>query len=425
MGRMAIVDGIRTPFVKAGTLFEVIPAQKLGAICVRELLERTSLDPELVDEVILGSVCQPPDAPNIARVVSLYSGIPQSKRAYTVNRNCASGLEAVTSACEKIETGSDEIVIAGGTESMSSIPLLFGKEITKTLMRLGKARSFFEKLHILSGIRPSHLKPVPALALGLTDPVCGLNMGATAENLAKEFAISRREQDEMALQSHAKALAARMKLREEIVPVMTGTGFKTLVEDDNGPRENQSLESLARLRPYFDRVSGSVTIGNSCQITDGACGLLVMREEKAKAMGYEPLGYIRAFAYAGLDPARMGLGPAYVIPAALKKAGLALKDMDLVEINEAFASQVIASLKMLDSRKFAEEHLFAPETVGGIDTAKLNVNGSGISLGHPVGATGSRLILGTLNEMRRRNSKFSIVSLCVGGGQGGAVVLER
>lgn len=422
--RIAIVEGIRTPFVKAWTLFEDIPAQRLGAICVRELLEMTCLEPELVDEVIFGAVAQPPEASNIARVISLYAGMPKSKKAYTVSRNCASGLESVTSAAEKITLGVDEIVIAGGTESMSNIPLLFGKEITRILTRLNKAKSALEKLRLLYEIRPRHFKPVPGLALGLTDPVCGLNMGQTAEVLAKEYGITREEQDKFALMSHERAVASRMKLREEIVPVFVPPEFK-VVEDDFGPRGNQSLEALCDLKPYFDRHTGTVTVGNSCQVTDGACALLVMDEEKARKMGYNPLGYIRSYAYIGLEPSKMGLGPAYAIPIVLAKASLKLKDIDLVEINEAFAVQALCCLRALASKKFCEANFSLSEPIGEIDLQKLNVNGGAIALGHPVGTSGSRLILTLLKEMKRRNAKLGLASLCVGGGQGGAIILER
>lgn len=425
MGRIAIVEGVRTPFIKAWTLFEDMPAQKLGAIATRELLELTHLDPHLVDEVIFGAVAQPVEASNVARVISLYAGIPKEKRGYTVSRNCASGFESVTSAFEKIKIGFDQIVIAGGTESMSNIPLLFGKDITKILLRLNKANNIIEKIKLFSQIKFEHLKPVPGLALGLTDPVCGLNMGQTAEVLAKEFGISRKEQDEFALTSHKRAFSARNKLREEIVPVILPPKFDLVVEDDNGPRENQTIEALSKLRPYFDKYTGTVTVGNSCQVTDGACALLVMDEEKAKQMGYEPLGYIRAYSYAGVDPHRMGIGPAYAIPLALKSAGLNLKDIDLVEINEAFAVQVVACNRLLASKKFAEENFSLAEPIGEISMDKLNVNGGAIALGHPVGTTGTRLILTILKELKRRNAKFGLVSLCIGGGQGGAVILER
>src|SRR3989338_5023730 len=395
MGRIAIVDGVRTPFVKAWTHFWDIPAQRLGAIVVRELMEMTRLKPELIDEVIFGAVAQPVEASNVSRVISLYAGIPKEKRAYTLSRNCASGLEAITSASEKIGAGMDEVVIAGGAESMSNMPFVLGKEMAKALVMLGKAKTAIEKLKIISKIRLSHLKPIPGLALGLTDPVCGLNMGQTAEVIAKEFGIPREEQDAFALMSHQRAFANRMKLREEIVPVPIPPEYNIVIEDDNGPRENQTMEALGGLRPYFDRHTGTVTVGNSCQVTDGACALLVMDEEKACAMGYEPLGYIRAYHYIGLEPHKMGLGPAYAIPAVLKKASLSLKDIDLVEINEAFACQVLSCCRAL----------------GDIPLEKLNVNGGAIALGHTVGVSGARLVLTALKEMKRRNAKLGLISM--------------
>ncbi len=425
MERIAIVEGIRTPLVKAWTFFDDIPAQRLGALCVRELLELTHLNPGSVDEVIFGSVAQSIEASNIARVISLYAGIPKQKRAYTVSRNCASGFESVTSAYEKIQCGLDEIVIAGGTESMSNIPLALGKDITKIILRFKKAKTAIEKIKALFGIRPGHFKPVSGLMLGLTDPVCGLNMGQTAEVLAKEFGIPRKKQDEFALMSHKRAVDGRGKLKSEIMAVATPPKFDIVIEDDTGPRENQSMEQLSKLKPIFDKSSGTVTAGNSSQITDGACALLIMKEEKAKQMGYEPIGYIRAYTYTGVEPRKMGLGPAYAIPKVLAKAALKLKDMDLIEINEAFAVQVLACLELLASKKFIEENSPSSEAAGEIDIEKLNVNGGAIALGHPVGMTGSRMILTLLKELKRRNAKFGLASLCIGGGQGGAIILER
>src|SRR5512135_3047532 len=348
MSRIAVVDGIRTPFVKAWTDFWDIPAQELGRIVTRELLERTGLAAEKVDEVIFGVVAQPAEASNIARVISLLSGIPREKRAYTISRNCASGIEAVTSAAEKIGAGVDDIVVAGGTESMSNIPLMYNRDATRIFLKLAKARSLPDKLRLFLSFRPRHfLKPVVGLEFGLTDPVCGLNMGQTAEILAKEYGITRREQDEFSLMSHQRALAAREKLKEEIVPVLVPPKFEKTVLTDNGVRENMTLADLEKLRPYFDRVSGTVTVGNSCQVTDGASALLVMREEQAKELGFSPLGFIRAYATVGVDPSRMGIGPAFAIPEVLEKAHLSLKDIELLEINEAFAAQVIACERQL------------------------------------------------------------------------------
>ncbi|MCM8775167.1 MAG: thiolase family protein [Candidatus Omnitrophica bacterium] len=425
MKKVAVIDGIRTPFVKSWTLFDRLSAHQLGALCVNELLQRTDLDAATVDEVIFGCVGEPVDAANVARVISIYGGIPKDKPAYTVNRNCASSFESVTSAVEKIRLGLDQIVIAGGTESMSNAPFLFGKDMAVLLMKLAKAKTFFEKLSILFQIRFQHLKPISALQLALTDPTCGLNMGQTAEVLAKEFGISRMDQDAFALRSHQRAIAAREKLREEIVPVRIPPDYEIVVQDDNGPRENQSMETLAKLRPVFDRYTGTVTAGNSSQITDGACVLLLMDAEKAKSLGYKILGSIEHYAYVGLDPSRMGLGPVFAIEKVLRQSSLALKDMELVEINEAFAVQVLACLEALGSQEFAKRYFSSASNLGLINLDILNVNGGAIAIGHPVGTSGARLILTCLNEMKRRSLKRGLVSLCVGGGQGGAIILER
>src|SRR3990167_4559938 len=398
MSRIAVVSGIRTPFVRAWTDFGDLPAQELGRIAVRELLERTDLEPKLVDEVILGSVANPPEAANIARVISLLAGIPKDKRAYTVSRNCASGFEAVT----------------GAAESMSNIPMFYPPKTAKLFLKLSKARNPLERISLFwELLKPSRLlKPVLGLQLGLIDPVCGLNMGQTAEILAKEYGITRKEQDEFALVSHQRALSARERLKEEIVPVFVPPKYEKTITDDNGVRENIGFEDLAKLKPYFDRYSGTVTVGNSCQVTDGACAILVMREEKARELGFKPLGFIRAYAYLGVEPSRMGIGPAFAIPEVLKKAGLKLSDIELLEVNEAFAAQVIA----------CERHLEAAN-IGKLNSDILNVNGGAIALGHPVGVTGSRLILTLLKEMKRRNLHLGLASLCVGGGQGAAVIV--
>ena len=415
MSRIAIVEGVRTPFIKSWTDFNDIPAYELGRVVTRELLEITALNPAMVDEVIFGAVAQPAEAANVARVVSLMSGIPKEKRAYTISRNCASGFESVTSAAEKIGAGVDEIVISGGTESMSNIPFIYPKETVGIFLKIAKAKNPLERLKLFLSFRPKHfLKPQVGLQLGLTDLTCGLNMGQTAEVLAREYGISRNEQDEFALMSHRRASEAREKLREEIVPLSVSPGYDKVVINDNGVRENITPDDLAKLKPYFDRYGGTVTVGNSCQVSDGACALLVMKEEKARELGFRPLGFIRAYAYVGVEPRKMGIGPAYAIPEALGRAGLKLKDIELIEINEAFAVQVIAVERQLEA-----------DNVGKLNRDILNVNGGAIALGHPVGTTGSRLILTLLKEMERRGLRLGLVSLCVGGGQGGAVILER
>ena len=422
---IVIVDGVRTPFVKAWTLFNDLSAQKLGSLCVTELLQRTEIDPDAIDELIFGCVGQPSDAANVARVISLMAGIPKSKRAYTVNRNCASGLEAVVSAAEKINAGQVEIVIAGGTESMSNAPLVFSKEAANLFMKLQRARTPGEKLGVLTKFRPKHFAPQSALQMALTDPVCGLNMGQTAEVLAKKFAISRQRQDTFALESHRRVIAARARLAEEIMSLFVPPHYEEAVIKDNGVRENLTLEQLAKLKPVFDKASGTVTAGNSSQLTDGACALLVMTRSKAQSLGYEILGRIAAYDTIGLEPREMGLGPAYVIEKILRKTGLTLKDIGLFEINEAFAAQVLACQEALSSQKFAEENFPSRRPVGQIDPALLNVNGGAIALGHPVGVSGARLVLTLLKEMKRRNLQRGLATLCVGGGQGGGILLER
>lgn len=425
MKKIAIVNGIRTPFIKSWTLFDQITAQQLGGICVSEILQITEIDPHLVDEVIMGCVGQPSEAANTARVIALYGGIPKDKKAYTVSRNCASGFESVTSAVEKIQCGQDEIVIAGGSESMSNAPFILKKSTASLLMKLSRAKTLMDRLKVLGMFRLKNLQPIAALQLALTDPVCGLNMGQTAEVLARKFAIGRTKQDEFALASHLKALENRERLQEETMTVHIPPKYKKFVRDDNGPREGQTIEALTKLRPAFDRLAGTVTAGNASQITDGACALLLMPVEKAKAMGYEILGTIRSYEYVGLEPSEMGLGPAFAIEKVLRKEGMKLSDIELFEINEAFAVQVISCLEALNSKKFAQEFFPNAEPVGELNPNLLNVNGGAIALGHPVGVSGARLILTCLKEMKRRALHRGLVSLCVGGGQGGAIILER
>ncbi len=425
MERIAIVDGIRTPFCKMGTAFNNLSAVDLGRIASRELIERMGLDPKHIDEVIIGCVGQPADAANIARVIGLLAGVPKTTPAFTVHRNCASGIESVVNAALKIQAGEGSVILAGGTESMSNIPFFYSKEAQEIFMELSRAKTPVARLQAFLKMRPKiMLTPRIGLQMGLTDPACGLNMGQTAEVLVKDYGITRREQDEFALASHQKAIAGRGILREEIVPVIPGPRFKEAVQDDNGPREGQTMEALAKLKPFFERGTGTVTAGNSSQVTDGACAVMVMSESRAKELGYQPLGYIRSFAFAGVDPSRMGIGPAHAIPKALKKAGMKLADMQALEINEAFASQVLACLKALASPSFAKENGYEGYT-GAVDPAKLNVNGGAIALGHPVGTTGARIIITLLRHLRRHNLNVGLVSLCIGGGQGAAVVLER
>jgi acetyl-CoA C-acetyltransferase/acetyl-CoA acyltransferase len=422
--RLVIVDGVRTPFCKAGTELAGFGADELGRIAVNALLTRTGLDPELVDEVIFGCVAQPVDAANVARVIALRAGIPEHVPALTVQRNCASGCEALTLAQEKIRAGRGSIFIVGGVESMSNIPLLFNQAAAQKFGRLGRARSIGQRLKALAAFRPSDFKPRIGLLLGLSDPVCGLNMGETAELLAREFAITREEQDETALRSHERALAARSRLAEEICPAFIAPKAAALTQD-NGPRENQSLAALAKLRPVFDQKTGTVTAGNASQVTDGAVALLVMSETQAEELGFAPLGALTGYAYAGCDPSRMGLGPVFAMARAEEQTGLTLEAADLIELNEAFAAQTLAVLKAAESPKFALRFLRREAALGEIAPKQLNVNGGAIALGHPVGATGARLVLTSLKELQRRKARRALVTLCVGGGQAAALWLER
>lgn len=441
---VVIVDGVRTPFAKADTKLKSVHPAELGRTALKELLARTNLNPDVVDEVIIGNAGNPPDAVNIARVVALNAGIPQRTSAFSVHRNCASALESISSGFERIKSGTLDTVVAGGTESMSQMPLIFSKEFTKIFSQLGSARSTGARLSALGSLLKADLqqvvelvttgpmqkaphKPIIALVEGLTDPFVGINMGQTAEILAKEFHLTREMQDAFALSSHQKAVAAQKngRLGKEITPVFLPPKYAEFVSEDIGPRESQSLEALAKLKPFFDKRTGTVTAGNSCPVTDGAAMVLLMSREKAQSLGLKPLARIRSYAFAGLEPERMGLGPVYSTPLALKRAGLTLKDMGLIELNEAFAAQVLGCMKAFASDEFAQKKLDLPKAIGEIDPSILNVNGGAIALGHPVGATGTRLVLTLMKEMQLRNVQFGLATLCIGGGQGGSLILER
>lgn len=424
---VVVVGGCRTPFVKAWTELRTVHPVELGRIVVREAVERCDLDPAEVDEVVVGNLAGPSDAANIARVIALMAKLPPKVPAFTVNRNCAAGIESVVEGAYRIAAGHADVVVAASVESMSSIPLLFSPEAQRIWTDLGRARSFGARVATMARFRPRHFKPVIALAQGLTDPISELNMGETAEVLARDFGIGREEQDHFALRSHQLAAAAwnEGRMQEEVVPVPIGPAYTTASTRDNGFREQQSIEALTKLKPAFDRRYGTVTAGNSSQITDGAAALVLASGERARSAGLPVLGRIRSWAFAGCDPARMGLGPVFAAPEALRRAGkLSMDRMDLVEINEAFAAQVLACMSAFDSRDFCESRL-GGAPVGAPDPDRVNVNGGAIALGHPVGASGGRLLLTLLLEMRRRDVGLGLATLCVGGGQGGAVVVER
>jgi acetyl-CoA acetyltransferase family protein len=439
---VVLIDGIRTPFAKSGADFKDIHPAELGIRAVSELFTRTGLDTKQVDEVIMGNTGNPSDAVNISRVIALRSGVPQKTSAFTVHRNCASALESIATGFDRIKSGTLDVVVAGGTESMSQMPILLPKKIQDIFGKLFVAKGPGQALPQLFNLLKADLKqikalftanqrdpyfPVISIMQGLTDPFVGINMGQTAEILAKEFGLSRAMQDEFAMVSHQKAVAATKsgRFKQEITPVFIPPQFKKVVADDVGPRDGLTMEQLGKLKPFFDKKYGSITVGNACPITDGAAAVLLMSRAKANELGLKPKAKIVSYAFAGLEPERMGLGPAYSTPVALKRAGLSLKDMDLIELNEAFAAQVLACVRAFESKSFAESKLGLSEAVGSIDPNKLNVNGGAIALGHPVGATGTRLVVTLMKELEIRKKQFGLATLCIGGGQGGSIIIEN
>ena len=420
--RIAIVDGLRSPIAKANGKLNDVSADTLGAIIIKELVLKNNLRYEQFDEVIIGNVAQPANSANIARIMAIKAGFPQSTPAYTVHRNCASGMQSISSAIEKINSNQGDLYLVGGVESMSNIPLLYSDELRNLITKFTYAKSLTQKIKLLSSFRFGFLKPTIGLIAGLSDPISGKIMGITAENLANEFKISRLAQDEYALNSHLKTQKAIElgKFKDEIHPIMTKNA--SLLQDD-GVRFNQTIEALSKLNPIFDRLSGTVTAGNSSQVSDGACSLIVCTESKAKELNLEPLGFIKDYAYAGVDAHRMGLGPIYATKKLFDKSDVSLNDIDLIELNEAFAAQVIANLKAFKSDSFCKK-TFNSKALGEIDESILNVNGGAIALGHPVGMSGARIVLTALKELKRRNDKLGLATLCVGGGQGASFLLE-
>jgi len=426
LNEIYLVDAKRTPQAKAGTSLMDVPVPHLGVELVRYLLDKHNIPNDEVDEVVFGNTGAPAKYTNIGRIIALESGLHKKTSAHTVHRNCASGLEAVSQGLLQIASGRADLVVAGGLESMSQMPLIYSKEMTSLFADLMRARSFGDKMKALSAFRPPHLSPVIAIEQGLTDPFCGLNMGQTAEMLAREFNISREEQDSFALLSHEKALSAQSEGRfdEEILPILVGAKLDSLMSKDNGPRVDCSMEKLAKLRPYFERKSGTVTVGNACPITDGGSAVLLASADAVKKYALEPMAKLIDVQFSGLEPERMGMGPLCAMDKILTKNSMSVNDFDLFEINEAFAAQVIAVEKAMVDKKQAAR-FGVDRVLGEVPKEKLNVNGGAIALGHPVGSTGSRLLVTMAHELKRRNSKYGLASLCIGGGQGGACILEN
>ncbi|MGH7254188.1 MAG: thiolase family protein [Nitrospirales bacterium] len=391
---VVIISGARTPIGNFGGAFKDIPAHTLGELVVRETLARAGVDPALVEEVIIGCVAQSTDAPNIGRVIALKAGLPLRTPAYSVQRNCSSGLQPFVNACQNIQSEDVDVQVVGGVESMSQAPFLSRD------MRWGK--------------RLRHAEFIDSIWEGLTDPVCGQLMGRTAETLAQEFGITRQEQDGFAVESHRRAFRATRegRFKDEIMPVtipkkVAGREVAPVVlSQDEGPNVALTDQQLALYPPLFLE-DGTVTAGNSCPLNDGAAAALVMSADRAQELGLKPLGRIRGYAFVGVDPARMGIGPAEALPIACRRAGIQLEALELIEVNEAFAAQYLAV-----------------ETELELDREKVNVNGGAIALGHPLGATGTRIVMTLLYELKRRGKKYGVAAACIGGGQGIALVVE-
>lgn len=422
--RVAIVAGVRTPFAKSGTVFRDVPATALARHAARELLYRSEIDGREIDEVVFSQVVPSAVTPNVAREVSLLPQLPPSVPAYTLNRACASAAQAINNAADQILLGHADAIVAGGVESLSDIPILHSRRFSQVLVDASKARSFGGRVAAIGRVRPRDLIPVsPAIA----EPSTGETMGQSAEKMAKENSISREDQDQLALMSHQRAAAATAdgRLTAEIAPWFSGPEMDQVITADNGVRSDTSLDALAKLKPVFDRKYGTVTAGNSSPLTDGAAAVLLMAEEKAKALGHEPLAYIRSYAVSAVDPGwQLLMGPVFAVPKALERAELTWSELGLVEIHEAFAAQVLSNVQAWGSQAWADR-LGLPGPVGEVDWERTNVSGGSIAIGHPFAATGARLVTTLAHEMRRRDVQFGLLSICAQGGMGYAMVLER
>jgi acetyl-CoA acyltransferase len=422
--RVAIVAGVRTPFTKAGTSLKPLSAIDLGKICVAELIQRTNLDGKEVELLVFGTVIPSVVAPNIAREISLLPIFPKWVQSFSVSRACASANQAITDAADQIALGHADVAIAGGAESLSNIPVLHAQGFADALVNASKAKTLAGRVKALSQIRGKDLIPItPAIA----EPSTGETMGQSAEKMAKLNGITREDQDQFALRSHRLAAAGTSdgRLTAEMMPVYVPPKYATVVTTDNGIREDTTYEKLSALKPVFDRQYGSVTAGNSSPLTDGGACVLLMSEDKARALGYPILAYVRSYAYAALDPGEQLLqGPVLAAPVALKRAGLRLADIDLIEMHEAFAAQVLSNLDGLKSKYWAERAGFN-EPIGEVDRSKLNVMGGSIAIGHPFGATGALITMTLFKERRRRNGQFGLMTDCAAGGIGFSMVVER
>ncbi len=421
--RIAIIAGVRTPFAKAGTTLRALSAIELGKIAVSELVHRTELDPKTLDLLVFGTVIPNVTAPNIAREVALMPLLAKGVDASSVSRACASANQAITDAADQLALGHVDVAIAGGAESLSNVPILHSRGFSDALVAASKAKTIGQRVQAFSKIRGKDFIPItPAIA----EPTTGETMGQSAEKMAKINGITREEQDKLALASHLNAAAGIKdgRLTAEVATVIAGPKYEAVTED-NIVRADTTMEALAGLKPVFDKRYGTITAGNASPLTDGAAAVLLMREDVAKALGYTPKAYIRSYAYAAVDPGEQLLqAPVLAAPKALKRAGLTLKDMDLIEMHEAFAAQVLSNIKGLASKEWAQRAGFS-EPTGEVDRAKLNVMGGSVSIGHPFGATGARILTTLTNELSRRGGQFGLMTVCAAGGLGHAMVVER
>ncbi len=421
--RIAVVAGLRTPFAKQATAFHGVPAVDLGKIVVNELLKKHDVDPQIIDQLIFGQVVQMPEAPNIAREIVLGTGMNVHTDAYSVSRACATSFQSTVNVVESIMAGFVDVGVAGGADSTSVAPIGVSKKLARTLLDLSKARSFGQKMALIRQLKFKDILPVPP---AVAEYSTGLSMGQTAEQMAKTHDITRAEQDALAHRSHSLATKSWQegKLAGEVMSTHSEP-YKSFIDKDNCIRENSELASYAKLKPVFDRKYGTVTAATSTPLTDGASAILLMREGRAKELGYKPLGYIRSYGFAAIDVWEdMLMGPSFASPIALKRAGMELADLDLIEMHEAFAAQALANVKMFGSNKFAQTHLGRDKAIGEIDMDKFNVMGGSLAYGHPFAATGTRLIVQTLNELNRRGGGVGLTTACAAGGLGAAMIVE-
>jgi acetyl-CoA acyltransferase len=424
-GRVAIIDGLRTPFAKSGTAFKDLSTLELSNTVVAELLARSGLEGSDVDRVVYGSVVQDVASPNIAREIVLAGPFPETVDAFSVTRACATSTQSVATGVQGILAGEADVIIAGGADSLSRPPITYSDAFVDALMTANAARDLPSKARAFTKVRPKDLAPIPP---AIAERSTGETMGDSAEKMAKENGISREDQDAFAARSHQKAIEAWEAgiFDDEVMTYPIPPKYSDTVERDTIPRTDSTVEKLATLKPVFDRRYGSVTAGNSSPLTDGASALILMSEEAASALGFEPLAFIKSYAFAALDPNwQLLMGPAFATPIALDRAGMALSDIDVVDMHEAFAAQVLSNVQAFASKDFAEKRLGRSEPIGEIDEDTFNIHGGSISLGHPFGATGVRQLTTMANELNRRGGGTALVTQCAAGGLGAAVVLEK